>query len=158
MHSKHLRFHIGMRIAKTAVATVIAMLIADMFGATDSKLIFAMLGAMDAVQPTLRGSVRACLTQIVGIVFGAAVGILLLYLSLHEIAAAGLGILLTITLYNTFGIHLSPVLPCLIVVTLCTAQNIQPVAYALGRVWDSAIGLTVGMLVNIFIFPYNKSN
>ena len=156
MHGKHLHFHIGMRIAKTVVVAVIAMLIADICGATESKLIFAMLGAMDAVQPTRRQTVRACRTQIVGIAFGATVGILLLYLPLHDIAATGIGMLLTITLYNTFGIHLSPVLPCLMVVTICTAQDIQPVAYALGRVWDSAIGLTVGMLVNVFIVPYDK--
>ena len=158
MHRKHLRFHIGLRTAKTAAAAVVAMCIAQGCGATESKLVFAMLGAMDAVQPTRKASVRACLIQIVGIGFGAAVGLLLLQLPLHPIAAAGLGILLTIALYNASGLHLSPVLPCLILVTLCTAQDIQPVAYALGRVWDSTIGLSVGLVINILVFPYDRGN
>ncbi len=156
MHSRHLRLHIGMRIVKTVGAAVIAMLLADVWGATESRLTFAMLGAMDAVQPTRRQSVKACLIHVVGIVFGAAVGILILLFPLPPIPATGLGMLLTITLYNTFGIRLSPVLPCLMLVTLCTAQDIEPVSYALGRVWDSALGLGVGMVVNIFVFPYDK--
>ena len=42
---------IGLRTVKTAVAVIIAMLVVDLLGTTDSKLIFAMLGAMAAVQP-----------------------------------------------------------------------------------------------------------
>ena len=29
--------------------------------------------------------------------------------------------------------------------------------YALGRIWDSAIGLSVGMLINVLVFPYDNS-
>ena len=39
---------IGLRTVKTAVAVIIAMLVVDLLGTTDSKLIFAMLGAMAA--------------------------------------------------------------------------------------------------------------
>ena len=46
------RFHIGLRTAKTAAAIIISMLIVESLGTTTSKLIFAMLGAMTAVQPT----------------------------------------------------------------------------------------------------------
>ena len=47
------------------------MVIVDAYGATASKLIFAMLGAMAAVQPTFKASLEACIAQIVGVVFGA---------------------------------------------------------------------------------------
>ena len=30
------------------------------------------------------------------------------------------------------------------------------VPYALGRIWDTAIGLTIGMAVNMLIFPYDN--
>ncbi len=43
-------------------------------------------------------------------------------------------------------------------VTLCTTEGIRPAAYALGRIWDSAIGLAVGMAINTLILPYDNSS
>lgn len=157
MGKKYLRFRVGLRTIKTAVAVMISMVIVNFYGATTSKLIFAMLGAMDAVQPTFKDSLKACLTQIVGVLFGALIGVLLLNLPVYRLVAAGIGIVIVITLYNTFQIRFSPSLPCLIVVTLCTTPDIQPMTYAFGRIWDSAIGLGVGMLINTLVFPYDNS-
>ena len=157
MLNKRLRFHIGLRTLKTAAAVIIAMLVVDLYGATSSKLIFAMLGAMAAVQPTFKESIQSCLTQIVGVLFGALVSILLLVLPLPRLVITGIGIVLVITLYNTLHIQFSPSLPCFIVVMLCTTPDIQPMTYAIGRIWDSAIGLAVGMLINTLVFPYDNS-
>ena len=157
MKGKKKKFHIGLRTLKTAVAVTIAMVIVNTYGTSTSKLIFAMLGAMTAMEPTFRDSLKSCLTQIVGVLFGCLVGVLLLMLPIPSLVAAVAGIILVITLYNLFRIHFSPSLPCLIVVILCTSPDIQPFAYALGRCWDTAIGLGVGMLVNILIFPYDNS-
>lgn len=157
MKKKHARIHIGLRTIKTAAAVIIAMIIVDFFGTTPSKLIFAMLGAMAAVQPTFQESVESCLTQIVGVLFGAMAGILLLALPLSPLAATGIGIVLVITLYNALRIRFSPSLPCFIVVMLCTSSDIEPVSYAIGRIWDSAIGLSIGMLINTLVFPYDNS-
>lgn len=156
MPSQKKRLHIGLRTIKTAAAVVISMMIVDTYGATTSKLIFAMLGAMAAVQPTFKESLASCLTQIVGVIFGALVGVLLLALPLSPLVATGIGIILVITLYNALRIQFSPSLPCFIVVMLCTTPDIQPMTYSLGRVWDTAIGLGVGMLINTLIFPYDN--
>ena len=155
--NKRVNIHIGLRTLKTAAAVIIAMLVVEAFGATTSKLIFAMLGAMAAVQPTFKDSVESCLTQIVGVLFGAVAGVLLLLLPVPSLVAAGIGIVLVITLYNMLHIRFSPSLPCFIVVMLCTSEDIRPIAYALGRIWDTAIGLGVGMLINTLIFPYDNS-
>ena len=56
-----------------------------------------------------------------------------------------------------FHIHFSPVLPCLMIVTICTVPDIAPFSYALGRLWDTAIGLGVGMLINVLVLPYDNS-
>lgn len=148
---------IGLRTVKTAVAVIIAMLVVDLLGTTDSKLIFAMLGAMAAVQPTFKESVEAFLSQIIGVIFGAIAGILLLALRMPPLITTGIGIILVITLYNILRIRYSPSLPCFILVMLCTTPDVQPLMYALGRIWDTAIGLTIGMLVNMLIFPYDNS-
>jgi uncharacterized membrane protein YgaE (UPF0421/DUF939 family) len=54
-------------------------------------------------------------------------------------------------------IRFSPVLPCLMIVTICTVPDIAPFSYALGRLWDTAIGLSVGMLINVLVLPYDNS-
>lgn len=155
MKNPHIR--IGPRTIKTAAAVIIAMIIVHFYGTTTSRLTFAMLGAMAAVEPTFTESLRSCVAQIVGVLFGAVVGVVLLALPLNPLVRTGIGIVLVITLYNTFRIRFSPSLPCLIVVTLCITPDIQPMTYAMGRIWDSAIGLGVGLAINTLVFPYDNS-
>lgn len=158
MLKKRIRFHIGLRTIKTALAVILSMIIVDSYGATTSKLIFAMLGAMSAVQPTFKESLESCVTQIGGVLFGAAAGVLLLALPVSHLAATGIGIIMVITLFNAFRIRFSPSLACLIVVTICITPDIKPFTYALSRIWDTAIGLGVGMLINTLVFPYDNSS
>ena len=155
---KYLKIHIGLRTVKTAVAVILSMYLVDHLGTTPSKLIFAMLGAMAAVQPTFRESLESCLTQIVGVVFGALVGVTLMAVNLPHLVATGIGIIMVITLYNSLRIKFSPSLACIIVVTVCITPDIQPISYSLGRIWDTAIGLAVGMAINMLVFPYDNSN
>lgn len=157
MRFKYKNFRIGLRTLKTAAAVIISMAIVTSYGATTSKLIFAMLGAMAAMAPSLKESFESCLTQIVGMFLGSLAGIILLALPLPSLLMAGIGIVFVITLYNVFQIRFSPSLPCLIVAILCTTPNIQPLTYAIGRFWDTTIGLGVGMLINTLIFPYDNS-
>lgn len=157
MKKKSMRFPVGLRTIKTAVAVILSMLLVSSYGTTESRLIFAMLGAMTAVQPTFKESVQSSLTQIVGVLFGVAVSFLLLYLPLNSLVVAGIGIVLVITLYNVFHITYSPALPCFMVVMLCTTPAISPLQYGLGRIWDTTIGLAVGMAINMLVFPYDNS-
>ena len=69
---KHRRIHVGLRTVKTAVAVIIAMILVEPYGATSSRLILAMLGAMAAVQPTFKESLDACITQTVSVIGGVA--------------------------------------------------------------------------------------
>lgn len=148
---------IGLRTIKTALAILIAMVVADLFGGTADKLIFAMLGAMSVVEPTFKGSVTACLSQIIGVCTGAAISILLMALPISGLTAIGTGVVAIIVLYNSLHIRISPSLPCFIMVMICSSGGINPALYALGRIWDTAIGLGVGMAVNMLVFPYDNS-
>ena len=157
MHKKHIKFPFGLRTVKTAAAVVLAMIIVDLYGATSSKLIFAMLGAMSTIMPSFKESLESCISQIIGVIFGCLMGLFLGGLTIPDLLACGIGIILMITMYNALRIRFSPSLPCMIVVMLCTAPDIQPISYALGRIWDTAIGLSVGMLINTLVFPYDNS-
>lgn len=157
MHRKLLRFHIGLRTVKTTVAIILSMMLVHFYGTTDSKYIFAMLGAMGAMEHTFRESMEACLTQVVGVIFGAVISLLLLLIPIPSIVQCAVGILLTITVYNSLRIRFSPSLPCMLIVIMCTTEGIQPIPYAISRFWDTAIGLAVGMLINTLVFPYDNS-
>ena len=148
---------IGPRTIKTAAAVIISLVVVHFYGTTTSRMTFAMLGAMAAVEPTFKDSLRSCLAQIVGVLFGSLVGVLLLAVPMDPLMRTGIGIVMAITLYNTFRIRFSPSLPCLIVLTLCITPDIQPMTYAMGRIWDTAIGLTVGLTINTLVFPYDNS-
>lgn len=154
---KRKRVHIGLRTIKTAVAIIAAMLIVDQLGATGDKLIFAMLGAMSAVAPTFRESLDASVSQIVGVIFGALVALALKCLPITPLVAIGIGVVLIITVYNMLHFRESPSLPCFILVLICISDSIEPLTYAAGRIWDTTIGLSVGMLINVLVFPYDNS-
>ena len=157
MKLSRIRLPIGMRTVKTVISVIISMFIVDAFGMTDSRLIFAMLGATAAMQPTFRESLTSCMEQITGVLFGAAAGLVLRHLPLPMLVNTGLGIVLSITLYNALRFHFSPSMPIFMIVLLCTTPDIEAIPYAVGRIWDSAIGLGIGMLINTLIFPYDNS-
>ncbi|MBE5956332.1 MAG: hypothetical protein E7253_07760 [Lachnospiraceae bacterium] len=156
--TRYKRFRIGLRTIKTAAAVIISMLIIAAFGLSSTKMIFAMLGAMATMETTFKGSLEACFTQVIGLIFGTILGILLLSMPFPHMLDAGIGIVLVITLYNAFQIRYSPALPCLIVVIMCTTPDIAPLEYAIGRLWASGVGLFVGLAINTLVFPYDNSN
>ena len=151
------KIHIGRRTIKTVAAVVISMFVAQYFGRTSSRLIFAMIGAMEAVRPTFKESVEAVLSQFIGIFVGALAAVLLHTLPIPYLVSAGIGVLIVIVFYNVLKIKFSPSLACFVVVMVCTTSDVHPLLYALGRIWDSAIGLSVGMLINVLVFPYDNS-
>ena len=157
MRLKLPKIHIGLRTLKTAAAITLSMVIVDYWGTSASKLIFAMLGAMAAVQPTFKDSVDSCHAQILGVLFGAIASLALILLPLPDLVSIAMGMVFVITLYHSLHIKYSPSLPCLIVVLLCTTPDTRPLAYAAERIWDTAIGLSVGMIINTLIFPYDNS-
>ena len=78
-------------------------------------------------------------------------------MSIHSLLTVGLGVVVIIVIYNVLGIYYSPNLPCLVVVMSCMNAEVYPFEYALGRLWDTAIGLSIGMIINVLILPYDNS-
>ena len=151
------KIHIGLRTVKTAVAIIVAMVVVDLYGATSDKLIFAMLGAMAVIQPTFKESVESCVSQIVGVILGALFSLILDALPIGPMVSIGIGVIGIIAVYNALRLKISPSLPCFILVMICLSDTMEPISYALGRIWDTAIGLGVGMVINMLILPYNNS-
>lgn len=151
------RFRIGMRTIKTVVAVIIAMIVVQSNISPYSNLTLAMLGAVAAVQPSFKESIDSCRAQILGTLLGGIVGNILLLTPLPTIVITGIAVVVVITVYNLFHINYAPSLPILVVVILCTTPDVNHVTYALGRLWDTCIGLAVGLVINTLVFPYDNS-
>ena len=151
------RFRIGMRTFKTLVAVIIAMIVSQSSISPYSNLSLAMLGAVAAVQPSFKESIDSSWAQILGTIVGGVVGNLLLLTPLPTIVITGIAVVVVITVYNLLHISYAPSLPILVVVILCTTPDVNHVTYALGRLWDTCIGLAVGLIINTLVFPYDNS-
>ena len=154
---KRLRFHIGMRTIKTVVSVIIAMLLVESNLSPHSNLTLGMLGAVAAVQPSFKDSLDSCWAQIVGTITGGIVGTLLLLTPLPTIVITAIAVVVVITVYNLLHISYAPSLPVLVVVILCTTPDVNHIAYAFGRLYDTCIGLAVGLIINTLVFPYDNS-
>ena len=151
------KFPVGMRTLKTALAVTLSLMAVEYYGASPAKVVFATIGAISAVGPTFTASLLACMTQICGVTVGALLALVFLALPIPPIVGVGIGIMVIITSYHHLKLKLVPVLPCLVLVNACLNPEIQALSYSLARIWDTAIGLAIGMLVNTLIFPYDNS-
>lgn len=150
-------FPIGMRTVKTALAVTLSLMVIEPYGASPAKVVFATIGAISAVGPTFTASLLACMTQICGVTVGVLLALALMALPIPPLVGVGVGIIVIITSYHRLKLKLVPVLPCLVLVNICLNPDIEALSYSLGRIWDTAIGLAIGMLVNTLVFPYDNS-
>lgn len=148
---------VGPRILKTALAVTLALAVVEPYGASPAKVVFATIGAMSAVAPTFTASLLACLTQICGVAVGSLLALTVIALRIPPVIGVGVGIIGILTGYQYFRLKLVPVLPCLVLVNICLNPAVEGASYAAGRLWDTAIGLAIGMAVNLLIFPYDNS-
>lgn len=154
---KKIRIPVGWRTLKTSIAVAAAILMVEHYGTSADELLFGVMGAFSAMEPTFKSSVRGCVAQISGVVVGVVLSLLMRFWELPGIAAASAGIILIMAAYQLLHWKSSPVLPCLILVTICTKPELSAVNYGLDRIWNTALGLGVGMLINMLVFPYDNS-
>lgn len=109
------------------------------------------------MENTFKQSVEACKAQVIGMMLGAIVAAGLSFVPMYSMLTVGLGVVVIIVIYNVLGIRYSPNLPCLVVVMSCMNAEVYPFEYALGRLWDTAIGLAIGMMINVLVLPYDNS-
>ncbi|MCI8526549.1 MAG: hypothetical protein HFF17_11700 [Oscillospiraceae bacterium] len=147
--------HIGLRVFKTALAVTISLWIAQ--GMQAYSPIFAGLGAMIGMGRTLRDALRDARTQVVGLLLGALVSVgLLLIDPAPPVWLTGLGMLAIMALCSALRLYYALSLASVIVLSVCVSTSGDAIA-ALGfRLLDTAVGLAVGLAVNMLIRPYNN--
>ena len=141
-------------VAKTALAVGLAWLIAPhMPGVTDQYPYYAPLGALVSMYPTLMGSVRSGLQTLLGLAAGiglAAVVVLTVGPTWWTIpAVVGVGVLVSGT--GWFGVGREYVPMAALFVLIIGGQNADD--YSIGYLVQTAVGVVVGLVVNLVIAP-----
>ena len=147
----------GPRILKTALAVTLALAVVEHYGASPAKVVFATIGAMSAVGPTFTASLLACLTQILRGCSGGLAGADNDRPPDPTRDRCGRGDRGDPDRLSIFRLKLVPVLPCLVLVNACLNSAVEAAPYAVGGCGITAIGLAIGMVVNMLIFPYDNS-
>ena len=141
-------------VAKTALAVGLAWLVAPhMPGVVDDYPYYAPLGALISMYPTLMGSVRSGLQTVLGL--GAGIGLAtLVTLTVGPNwwtipVVVGLAVLISGT--GWFGSGREYVPMAALFVLIIGGQNADD--FSLGYLVQTAVGVTIGLLVNVLIAP-----
>ncbi|MFK3677188.1 aromatic acid exporter family protein [Microbacterium sp. NPDC090218] len=141
-------------VAKTALAVGLAWMIAPhMPGVTDDYPYYAPLGALVSMYPTLMGSAKSSLQTLLGLATGiglATVVVLTVGPTWWTIPlVVGVGVLLSGT--GWFGVGREYVPMAALFVLIIGGQNADD--YSLGYLTQTAVGVIIGLVVNLVIAP-----
>jgi len=141
-------------VAKTALATGLAWLIAPhMPGVTNDYPYYAPLGALVSMYPTLMGSVRSGLQTLLGLVTGIGLATLVVltvgptWWTVPLVIAVG--VLLSGTGWFGSGREYVPIAALFVLVV--GGQDSED--FSLGYLVQMAVGVIVGLLINLIIAP-----
>lgn len=139
---------------KAALAVAIAWFLAHYTpGVTDEYPYYAPLGALVSMYPTLMGSVRNGLQTLAGLVIGVLLASAVLvfgestFISLPIVV--GIGVLVSGYRRLGAGTEYVPVAALLVLVIGGGSSDV----YQIGYVVQMALGVAVGIGVNVFVFP-----
>ena len=163
------QYRIGMRVVKTAAAVCICLVFALLFGGIESILITAV-AAIVTIRATQEETVTSGIFRILGTIIGAALGCVVILISLFLpfyneglfVIVIPLFLLLNLYICNVLNLQDACSISC--VVTILIATQIGPLhdpmdealVFALLRVRDTFVGVTVATIMNIV--PYQISD
>lgn len=141
-------------VAKTALAVGLAWLVAPhMPGVVDDYPYYAPLGALISMYPTLMGSVRSGLQTVLGLAAGIGLATLVIltvgpnWWTIPVVV--GLAVLISGT--GWFGSGREYVPMAALFVLIIGGQDADD--YSLGYLVQTAVGVAIGLLVNVLIAP-----
>lgn len=141
-------------VAKTTIAVGLAWVIAPLMpGVTDEYPYYAPLGALVSMYPTLMGSVRTGLQTLFGLVTGIGLATLVI-LTIGPTwwtipVVIGVGVLVSGTGWFGAGREYVPIAALFVLVV--GGQNAED--YSLGYLAQMAVGVVIGLIVNLVIAP-----
>lgn len=142
---------IGLRTIKTGIAVGLTMVIAKVFQI--EYPFFAIVAALIAVQPTVSDSWKVGLNRILGTFIGAIVGVILVSLFPANFIFLGIGTIILITIMNKLGWNEAINIAAVVLVAIFLDVGVNHINYALHRLFDTFIGISVAVIINYLIYP-----
>ena len=163
--AKGFRFHIGMRNIKTAIAATLCALIYILF-LNHRDPTFACIGAIFGMGSDMADSKLNGGNRLFGTVFGGLIGMGLYYIYLqvypdgryHALILLLLFIGVVILVLTSLGVGWPGAIQpggVVLCILLFTQKTDTFVSYSLNRIFDTAFGVIVAILINI-LFPRDR--
>lgn len=159
---KQNKYKFGMRTIKSAIALAICAGFRLWLG-RDSTLILTT--AVICMYPTVETAVKSGIGRLLATCIGAVVGflVLALYLTLGagelwlQLLLMPIGVMVAMQVCVIIGQQSSAPIAAIVVIAIAVGYSdsiTSAAAYSLSRLVDTAIGVGVATLVNLFIAPY----
>lgn len=159
--AKAFRFHVGMRNIKTAIAATLCALLYAFF---DRNPTFACIGAIFGMGSDFKDSKRSGGNRLFGTIIGGLIGMVLFYMyiqyypeptsnfrfMLFELLFIGIIILVLVCQFFVIPGAIQPGGVVLCIILFNTPVDAF-ITYPLNRIFDTAIGVIIGIVVNILI-------
>lgn len=157
------RYHIGMRVVKTALSVFVCMLISFLLDNSNIMHVSAV-SAIITMQPSHQDTIRVGAMRVGGTLLGGVVGLLCMLLGqVVPFYAEGMFVLLIplfmmLDLYicNVLGLQDAAVISCVVVLLIATYVDValpDILRVAGGRVVDTTIGVVVATGINMLVAP-----
>lgn len=156
-HDRRTRLHIGLRIYKTGLASLICLVFSHALGGYP---FFAVVAALICMKPTLEDSLQVGFNRITGTIIGGFSGMAVLYLMTHIGLGHGdfvyqvivvIGIMLMIKIMVAIGRAPATVITCVVftsILLMPITSGVGVIEYSLMRMLDTLLGVVVSLLVN----------
>ena len=159
--AKHFRFHVGMRNIKTAIAATLCAFIYAFF---ERNPTFACIGAIFGMGSDFKDSKRSGGNRLFGTIIGGLIGMVLFYIyiqyypeptsnfrfMLFELLFVGIIILVLVCQLLVIPGAIQPAGVVLCIILFNTPVDAY-ITYPLNRIFDTAIGVIIGIAVNMLL-------
>lgn len=159
--AKRFRFHVGMRNIKTAIAATLCAFIYAFF---ERNPTFACIGAIFGMGSDFKDSKRSGGNRLFGTIIGGLIGMVLFYIyiqyypeptsnfrfMLFELLFVGIIILVLVCQLFVVPGAIQPAGVVLCIILFNTPVDAY-ITYPLNRIFDTAIGVIIGIAVNMLI-------
>ena len=159
--AKHFRFHVGMRNIKTAIAATLCALLYAFF---DRNPTFACIGAIFGMGSDFKDSKRSGGNRLFGTIIGGLIGMGLFFIyvqyypeptsnfrfMLFELLFVGILLMVLVCQFFVIPGAIQPAGVVLCIILFNTPVDAY-ISYPLNRIFDTAIGVIIGIAVNMLI-------
>lgn len=149
-----MKLTIGMRYIKTAVAVTLCILISR---ALNSEYpFFAAIAAVISMENTVTSSFITGKNRMMGTLVGAVIGLIFVLIRPENALMCGLGVIVIILVCNRMQwINSISIATIVFLAIMLNLDGQDPLLYSVNRIADTLLGITVALVVNYVLFPYD---